>query len=66
VIIINKNFKNPTAFISIQQMWILFIFPGLVQNAETAKMDRMGFFILTPCLGALCDYLFESVDLEEA
>ncbi len=47
-------------------MWILFIFPDLVQNAETAEMDSADFFILTPCLGAPCDNRFESEDPEVA
>jgi len=69
VIIINKNlknFKNLTAIISVQQMWILFIFPDLVQNAETVEMDSTDFFLLTPCLGAPCDHRFESEDPEVA
>jgi hypothetical protein len=69
VIIINKNlknFKNLTAIISAQKMWILFIFPDLVQNAETVEMDSTDFFLLTPYLGAPCDHRFESEDPEVA
>jgi len=47
-------------------MWILFIFPDLVQNAETVEMDSTDFFLLTPCLGAPCDHRFESEDPEVA
>jgi hypothetical protein len=47
-------------------MWILFIFPDLVQNAETAEMDSAGFFILTPCLWAPFDNRFVSEDPEVA
>ena len=47
-------------------MWILFIFPDLVQNAETVEMDSTDFFLLTHYLGAPCDHRFESEDPEVA
>jgi hypothetical protein len=47
-------------------MGILFIFPDLAQNVETAEMDSADFFILASRLGSPCDHRFESEDPEAA